>query len=168
VIARIIDRGLAAAEWLLAGALLAMLCMVFGNVVLRYGFDSGITVAEELSRLLFVWLTFLGSVAVMRRGGHLGFDLGVRALPPKLQRGCRVLAALLVLVCCLVFLQGALVQTAMNMENRAPVSGVPLGYAYAAAVVGAAGMALLAAAQLVGALSGHAPPARDDQAEPGA
>lgn len=167
-IGRLVDRALALAEWLLAGALLAMLVMVFGNVVLRYGFDSGITVAEELSRLLFVWVTFLGAVVVMRRGGHLGFDLAVRALPPVVQRACRVVAGLLVLTCCGVFLHGAWTQTAMNMTNAAPVSGVPLGYAYAAAVAGAAGMGLLALAELVRALRGQAPAARDDMAEPGA
>ena len=49
------------------GALLgaAMLAMVFGNVVLRYAFNSGITVSEELSRWAFVWMiwTAAGLVA---------------------------------------------------------------------------------------------------------
>jgi hypothetical protein len=40
--------------------------LVFGNVVLPYAFNSGITVIEELSRRLFVWLTFVGAVAAMR------------------------------------------------------------------------------------------------------
>jgi len=43
-----------------------MVVMVFGNVVLRYGFNSGITVSEELSRWLFVWMTFLGSLVAAR------------------------------------------------------------------------------------------------------
>ena len=37
-------------------ALVAMVIMVFGNVVLRYGFNKGITVSEEVSRWLFVWM----------------------------------------------------------------------------------------------------------------
>jgi TRAP-type C4-dicarboxylate transport system permease small subunit len=168
VISRLADRVLTVAEWLLAVALLAMLAMVFGNVLLRYGFDSGITVSEEVSRVLFVWVTFLGAVAVMRRGGHLGFDLLVRTLPPTGRRICRVVSAVLMLACCLVFLHGAWTQTAMNMANAAPVSGLPLGYAYAAAVVGAAGMGLLVLADLVAALRGQAPRVHDDTAEPGA
>jgi TRAP-type mannitol/chloroaromatic compound transport system permease small subunit len=36
------------------GMILAlMVVLVFGNVVLRYGFNSGITVSEESSRYLF-------------------------------------------------------------------------------------------------------------------
>ena len=55
--------------------------MVFGNVVLRYGFNSGLTASEELSRLFFVWLTFLGAVVALREHGHLGVDTLVRRLP---------------------------------------------------------------------------------------
>ena len=168
LIGRVADRVLTGAEWLLAAALLAMLAMVFGNVVLRYGFDSGITVSEELSRVLFVWVTFLGAVAVMRRGGHLGFDLVQRALPRLGRRTCRIVSSALILLCCLVFLDGAWTQTAMNMANALPVSGVPMGYAYAAAVVGAAGMALLALGELIAALRGREPSVHDDIAEPGA
>ena len=39
---------------LIAVALAIMVVLVFGNVVLRYGFNSGITMSEELSRWLFV------------------------------------------------------------------------------------------------------------------
>lgn len=168
MIARLAARALTLAEWLLAAALLAMLVMVFGNVVLRYGFDSGILVAEEFSRVLFVWVTFLGAVAVMQRRGHLGFDLVVRSLPRRARLVCRVIAGVLMLACCLVFLHGAWTQTAMNMANAAPISGLPLGYAYAAAVVGAAGLSLLVVADILAALAGREPPPQHDEAEPGA
>lgn len=167
MIARLAARAITLAEWLLAAALLSMLVMVFGNVVLRYGFDCGITVAEELSRVLFVWVTFLGAVAVMQRRGHLGFDLLLRALPRRGRLACRIVSGLLMLACCLVFLHGAWTQTAMNMTNAAPVSGLPLGYAYASAVVGAAGLALLVAADLLAALGGREPPPPHHEAEPG-
>lgn len=158
MIARLADRVLDAAEWILVAALLAMVVMVFGNVVLRYAFDSGITVTEEVSRLLFVWLTFLGSVAVMRHRGHLGFDLVVNALPKAGQRTCRIVSDALMAVCCVVFLIGAWEQTAINMSNPAPVSGIALGWTYLAAVVCAAGMGLLVLADLVAALAGRDPP----------
>ena len=43
-------------EILLAVFMAIMVVMVFGNVVLRYGFNSGIIVSEELSRWLFIWV----------------------------------------------------------------------------------------------------------------
>ncbi|PZW44925.1 TRAP-type C4-dicarboxylate transport system permease small subunit [Humitalea rosea] len=158
MIGRTADRVLAAAEALLALALAAMVVMVFGNVVLRYVFDSGITVSEELSRFLFVWITFIGAVVVMRRGGHLGFDLVVRMLPGVGRQACRIVSDLLMLLCCGMFLRGAWSQTLLNLDNPAPVSGVPLGWAYAAAVLSAVGLGLLVAADLIGALRGQDPP----------
>ena len=71
-------RGL---EGLMALMLAIMVVMVFGNVVLRYGFNSGITVSEEVSRWLFVWMTFLGAIVAVREHGHLGTDMLVARLP---------------------------------------------------------------------------------------
>ena len=169
MMSRLADRVLSAAEWLLVLAPAAMVIMVFGNVVLRYAFDSGITVSEELSRFLFVWLTFVGAVAVMRQGGHLGFDLVSRSLPRAGRQACRIVSDLLMLVCCVLFLVGAWSQTLLNLSNAAPVSGVPLGWAYAAAVVSALGLFTLIAADLLAALRNEDPPEPPaDLAEPGA
>jgi TRAP-type C4-dicarboxylate transport system permease small subunit len=169
VIGRLAGAATRLAEELLALALAAMILMVFGNVVLRYAFDSGITVSEELSRFLFVWLTFLGAVIVMGRGGHLGFDMVARALPRAGRQACRILSDLLMLLCCGVFLRGAWAQTLLNLDNLAPVSGLPLGWAYAAAVVAGLGLGLVILADLVAALRGRDPPTQPDGlAEPGA
>ena len=51
-----------------------MVVLVFGNVVLRYGFNSGIAVSEEVSRYLFIWLTFIGAVIAVHEHAHLGVD----------------------------------------------------------------------------------------------
>ena len=42
-----------------------MAVLVFGNVILRYGFNSGIVYSEEVSRFLFVWLTLIGALIVL-------------------------------------------------------------------------------------------------------
>ena len=65
-----------------------MVVLVFGNVVLRYGFNSGITVSEEVSRWLFVWLTFLGAIVALKEHGHLGSDMLVARLPPRGKKRC--------------------------------------------------------------------------------
>jgi TRAP-type C4-dicarboxylate transport system permease small subunit len=167
---RTVDRLFAGIEMLLALALLAMVVMVFGNVVLRYLFDDGIIVSEELSRFLFLWLTFLGAVVVLRRGGHLGFDTLVRMLPRRGRLLCRVVTDALTLAVCAIFLWGAWPQVMINMDNASPVSGLPLGWAYAAAAASGIGLCLLAAADLLLALRGAEPPRRDadDALEPGA
>ena len=76
-----------AVEALLAALLLAMVLMVFGNVVLRYVFNSGIVVSEELARFCFVWLTFIGAIVAVRDNAHLGMDNVVAAAAAARQAG---------------------------------------------------------------------------------
>ena len=54
-----------ALEIIIVACLALMAVLVFGNVVLRYAFDSGIAVSEELSRLLFVWLIFVCQMIII-------------------------------------------------------------------------------------------------------
>lgn len=55
---KLVDKACKGIEFLIALGLAIMVVLVFGNVVLRYGFNSGITVSEEVSRWLFIWGTF--------------------------------------------------------------------------------------------------------------
>lgn len=56
--------------------IVAVMCILyFGNVSLRYLFDSGIPWAEEACRFLFVYLTFLGAIAGLKDNQHLGVDM---------------------------------------------------------------------------------------------
>jgi TRAP-type C4-dicarboxylate transport system permease small subunit len=68
-------------EHLLVLGMSIMGLMVLGNVILRYGFNSGLSISEEVSRFIFVWLTFLGSIIALKEGVHLGVDTLVRRLP---------------------------------------------------------------------------------------
>jgi len=145
---RLVDGGFKAIEAVLVATLAAMVVMVFGNVVLRYGFNSGITVTEEVSRILFVWLTFLGAVPVMRQHGHLGVEMVVGTLPAGGRRLCRIICDILIIGCCIVFGRGAYEQLLLNMSNIAPVSGIPTGWTYAAGVVSTIGIGALALADL--------------------
>lgn len=135
-----------AVEAFLALLLALMVVMVFGNVVLRYAFDSGIIISEELARFLFVWVTFLGAVVVFHQRGHLGMTMVVEALPPALRRLCLIVSDLLIVACALMFLKGAWQQTLLNLENVAPISNLPLAWVYGSGVVSSVGIALLAAA----------------------
>ena len=69
-----------ALELTIVACLAAMALLVFGNVVLRYGFNSGIAVSEELSRWLFLWLIFLGASIAVHEQGHMGSDMVMEKL----------------------------------------------------------------------------------------
>ena len=142
-------------EALMVALLAGMVAMVFGNVVLRYAFNSGILVSEELSRYFFVWLTFIGAIVAMREGAHLGVDAMVRLFGRGGRIVCLVLSDLLILVCCAVFGHGTWVQFAINASNVAPVTGLPMVWVFGIGLVTSICIGLLVAARLVRTLSGR-------------
>jgi len=77
------DQGLLsrALNALIVFLMVVMVIMVFGNVVLRFGFHSGLPQSEELSRFAFIWLTFIAAVVGVREGTHLGMETVVKRLP---------------------------------------------------------------------------------------
>ena len=135
-------------SWLIALALAIMVVLVFTNVVLRYAFSSGITVSEELSRWLFVWLTFLGAIIAMREGAHLGSDTLVSRLPLAGKRFCFGIGRLLMLFVCWLLLRGSWEQMLINLESTSAVMEASMGILYACGVVAAVSVALILLHQL--------------------
>jgi TRAP-type C4-dicarboxylate transport system permease small subunit len=140
---RIVGGGFKILEWILALCLLSMVVMVFGNVVLRYGFNSGITVSEEMSRFVFVWLTFIGAIVAMREGAHLGIDTLVSRLPRTGKIVCLVISEILMLMCCVLFFWGTWLQHDVNATNLAPVTGMNMIWVYGIGYVTSVGIGFL-------------------------
>jgi TRAP-type C4-dicarboxylate transport system permease small subunit len=132
---KVVDGYFSLLRLLIVLCLAAMCVLVFTNVVLRYAFNTGITVSEELSRWLFVWLTFLGAIIAMREHGHLGMDSLVARLPTIGKKICLVVSQLLMLYATWLFLSGSWTQTMINREVTAPASGLSTAWVYGVGVV---------------------------------
>lgn len=130
-----------AVEWLLIALLGLMIVLVFGNVVLRYLFNSGITVSEEVSRFIFMWLTLIGALLVMKDNAHLGMSSVVDRLGEKGKRICRFLSDLIAMLCCVLLAHGTWKQVVLGMDDRSPVAGIPLGLVYLCLLISSVGMA---------------------------
>ena len=126
-------------EFLVVLAMVAMVAMVFGNVVLRYAFNSGIQVSEEMSRYCFIWLTYIGAMIAMREKGHLGVDTLVKHLPVGGRKACLFLSESLMLWCNLLFFIGTWKMHGLQVSNVSPVVGISMiwvyGIGYVVAVV---------------------------------
>ena len=132
---RWIDRACRGLEGVIAAMLAAMVVLVFGNVVLRYLFNSGITVSEEVSRWLFIWMTFLGAIVALREHGHLGVDRVVQRLPAWAKKICLGLGHLLMLYILWLLLQGSIAQARINWDVTAPTTGASMAIVYLSCVV---------------------------------
>ena len=135
-------------EILLVVGIAAMSLMVFLNVVLRYAFSSGIPFSVEVSRLIFVWIIFLGAILALKEGAHLSVDSLIRWLPRGPRLACFWVSRALMLWCCWLLWQGSWVQTVINWNNLAPISGISVGTMYAAGLVAAAFMGLIILADI--------------------
>ncbi|MGJ7497667.1 TRAP transporter small permease [Variovorax sp. RT4R15] len=142
-------------DGLIALALAAMVVLVFGNVVLRYAFNTGITMSEEVSRWLFVWLVFLGAIVALKEHAHLGSDMLVSRLPVMGKKICLVLGQLLMLYITWLIFSGSLAQARINLDVEAPVTGASMAIFYSAGVVFSVSAGLLLLRELWRNLSGQ-------------
>ncbi len=108
---------------------LAMIGMVFTNLVLRYGFSSGIAASEELSRWALVWSGFVGATIALIERRHLSVRLILDAVPRSFAHYLVLLGQFLSLAVMLFLLKGAFGQTLLNMSMSGPITGLPLGIA---------------------------------------
>jgi TRAP-type C4-dicarboxylate transport system permease small subunit len=126
-----------------------MVIMVFGNVVLRYGFNDGLIASEEVSRYLFIWITFLGAIVTLRDNAHLGLDSLVRHLSLRGKKLAFALSNLLMLGCCTLMFYGTYKQHGINATTRSPVMEIPMSWVYGIGYVTSTAMGLIILAKLV-------------------
>jgi TRAP-type C4-dicarboxylate transport system permease small subunit len=117
-------------EFLIVVLMVAMVVMVFGNVVLRYGFNSGINISDEMARYCFVWLTYIGAMVAMREGGHLGVDTLVKRLPAGGKKTALFIGEALMLLCNGLFFLGTWKMHELQVSNVSPVVGLSMIWIY--------------------------------------
>jgi len=132
---KVVDLYFKLLKLLIVLCMVAMIVLVFGNVVLRYAFNSGISVSEELSRWFFVWMIFLGALVALKDRAHLGMNSLVKRLPPAGKRACLVISHLLMLYICGLIVSGSWQQAVINLDVVAPASGLSMALFYAAGLV---------------------------------
>ena len=136
---------------LMAACLGVMAVAVFINVVLRYGFGSGVAASEELSRLLFVWMVFIGAAAAYPGGEHMAFT-SLAGLLRSRPRAFAVLTALirLLTVCASAMLAwGAWQQVVVGMGSRSVVMAYPAALLPLPAFLCAVAIGVMATIELI-------------------
>lgn len=130
-----------------------MVLFVFMNVVLRTCFNSGLTWSEELSRYLFVFVTYVGAISAMRVNGHLGVDTLISRVPRPLQMVMYVVSQLVIaaLMCILVHGSGKMVL--QNTESCTAALGISYALLYSVGIITGVSIAAMAVANIVYAVT---------------
>jgi TRAP-type C4-dicarboxylate transport system permease small subunit len=152
---KIIDLFFKLLEFLVVACLVAMVIMVFGNVVLRYGFNSGISISDEMSRYCFIWLTYIGAMVAMREKGHLGVDTLVRRLSLGGKKLCFFLSEAMMLGCNVLFFWGTWKMHDLQVTNISVVVGISMIWIYGIGYITASVMGIMNVHQLWLLLTGR-------------
>lgn len=133
----------------MAFLLACMVVLVFANVVLRYGFNSGIRPSVELSRLGFVWIVMLGAAVTLRNGEHLSITEVSEALLPRFVPVFRAISAVVILVSVTMLFWGASKQVLANWNNVSQLTGLPKSLLYIPACISGFLMACITVRQML-------------------
>lgn len=139
-------------HWVMGLCLFLMLMLIFVNVVLRYGFNSGITISNEIARITFVWLIFLGSILAFRDKTHLAVNMFIKRLPIVGQKILHIIRQLVILWMLYLMFLGEWNENLVSLKAKLPVSGMSEAVFTLVILVSVVSMALLCMIDIIKAL----------------
>lgn len=123
---------LAKLEWMTENILylilVAMVLVVFAEVIMRYVFNSSITAAEEVARMLFVWLVYIGAMLAMVHDKHVAFDAIQQAVSPGIRKIMRLASYVCIAVATFILAKYGWDYCVMNFTWPSAATGIPYGY----------------------------------------
>ena len=119
----------------IAIVLAAMVFMVFWNAVARYFFNNNYPVFEELSRYLFVWVSFLGAMMAYLQGKHVGIDIVTSRLKGKAKIIVKLIARAIVFLCLIIMGIGGWQYFMLTATDPSPSAKIPFGIISGLAVI---------------------------------
>ena len=147
---------MAAAKASVIAISVVMVVVTLAQVVFRYVLSAPLPWSEELARYCFVWIVFLGGAIGLERGIHLGVDLFVNLLPPKLRIGLDVLSSAMIGCFAAAVIYASFPVIEMNMLQRSPAMGVQMSWIYIAIPTSMALIFLISVERIAKTLWGRA------------
>ena len=147
-------RFLGKLEWLgetiVAVILAFMVVIVFIEVVMRYVFNSSITSSEELARILFVWMVFIGIVLVLVKNRHVAFDAVQTSAAPVVRKALQIITMLGICIVSFILMVYGYSYSEQNFAWPSPGLLIPFGYISLVLPISGAGMFVVGVCKLIG------------------
>ena len=135
-------------EALMAFFLAVMIVLVFTNVVLRYVFSTGFEWSEEIARLCFIYLVYLGAIGAMRENQHLIIDSVLSRIPDIWQKAIYFLVQAGIIWMMVVLICGSWQLVMQNLGDRWVATQFPIYLVYAVGLVTGVSIIVIALANL--------------------
>ena len=131
-------------EILIAFFLAVMIALVFANVVLRYCFSTGFAWSEEVARLCFIYLVYLGAIGAMRDNQHLGLDSVLARVPERAQKVIYFLVQVAIIWVMVILTQGSWQLVIQNLADRWVATQIPVFLVYGVGLITGIAIIILA------------------------
>jgi TRAP-type C4-dicarboxylate transport system permease small subunit len=148
LVKKFLDTLFKGTEILIAFFLVLMIFLVFANVVLRYFFSKGFAWSEEIARLCFIYLVYLGSIGAMRDNRHLLIDSLLSRIPVLWQRIVYALVQIGIIWLMGILTVGSWGLVIQNLRDRWVATHFPSFLVYAAGVITGVAIMIIAVANL--------------------
>lgn len=122
-------------EILIAIFLAIMIILTFANVVLRFVFHKGFAYSEEVARISFIYLVYLGSIVAMKENNHLMVDSLIMKVPMAAKRVIYFLIQGITIWIMALLTQGAWQVSLLNKNNSWVVTHYPVFFIQFSGVV---------------------------------
>ncbi len=153
IMGQVLTGGTKAGRWLeqiirasVAFVLLAELAVVFGNIVLRFGFGVNLDWALEVSEFALVFLTFVGGALAYKQNAHMRVRAMVDILPGEARPYVASAVDAIVFGTALLLTQNSLQM--LHGQELTEILGVPVAWLRAPLPIGMLLMTVFAAGRL--------------------
>jgi TRAP-type C4-dicarboxylate transport system permease small subunit len=123
-------------------AFVVLVCAIVWGVLSRYVTEAPATWVEEVSRIAFAWVVFMGAAEAHRRSKHVGVDLITSFLPASLRWLLSLAATIYVAAYCFYVAWLGAWQTIARNSAHTSMLNIPLSVPFAGLALGFLAMGL--------------------------
>lgn len=140
---KFLDLGVWLYKWFLILLTIALFGIVGSSVFTRYFLNYSIPWADELSRFVFIWVSFLGAAFAYATNDHIGLDFVVERIKNKRAKVAVFLFGDVCVLAVLVVLTYYGYAVSMSATNLSPALYIPMTYVYGVSFVSGSMMVVM-------------------------
>lgn len=122
-------------KWFLGILMILIVALTFYQVVMRYVFNNAPSWSEEMVRFMFVWSSFIAAAVGIKEHIHIGVDVFVGLLPPKVVRIIEVAVNCAIIVFAGYMIKYGWLVVKMTQRQPSPALGIPMSWVYSSVPV---------------------------------
>lgn len=127
----------------------ALLVLLFGNVVARYTLGGGFSFAQELPERIFPFFIMAGVALAAQHGGHMAVEMLPELLGRRVEQAVRILAQSIVILGHAIMVYVTVQVADISWIDLSPVLNMPASYSYYALAGGSAAVIIATTALVI-------------------